>query len=544
MTRGKRHTDLRAEMTEHTPLTATPPDQTVPAKPLGTALPTAAAAHDYTEGNGAVSAAVRRFVGAPRHVSLLDILSELAVNAAPAALTMLLFFGNQAITTMYVGHKLGTVALAQYTVGQSVFNACGLSLAHGMATALDTLCSQSYGRSQQGPELGELFQRSLVVCIGMNIPGMIFFYYCDPVVIAVFGPEVGHGVAQFLHWCPIYLVLVTVDKCLQKTLQAQKLPRIPFAAAFVATLSCIFFNSYWTHRGLLGALLAIMFTEVVMISAMFVMSLLHPAVIIYQAKFPAPRAIEWEGIKTFVRVGFPSLFSICSEWWVMQILIALVATLGAVNIAAFTIAFNVFLLLFAMPQGLSVGVAVLVGNAMGAHDAAAARAVTRLALLTNAVLSVCNACVLYFAGDRIFQLYTADPAVHVELHKVLWGVIAFQLADSTQSGMLGAFRGVGRQFVCARVVLVTLWMVGLPASFLYVTELRMGLVGVFLGCVTGIACEVPCLLYDILFNWDWDALAADANSTTRLASPTPSAHPAFPDHPSYGSVDLSAMSVA
>jgi MATE family multidrug resistance protein len=462
------------------------------------------------ESSNFVSRAARSFIAVPPHMKLREMLSELAVNVVPAAVTTLLFFANQAITTMVVGRVLGTVVLAQYTVGQSIFNACGLSLAHGMATALDTLCSQSYGRQQQGPELGELFQRSLVVCIGMNIPVMIFFFYCDPVTLAVFGPEIGPGVAQFLHWCPIYLVLVTVYKCLQKTLQSQKLPRIPLTAAVCATISCPFFNYWFTHRGLHGAVMAIMLSQAVACGVMILGSLLHPAVIIYQAKFPSPKALEWEGIKEFISVGCPSLFSVCSEWWVFQILIGLVATLGNEEIAAFTIAFNVILIQFSIPQGFSIALGVLVGNEMGANNPAGARAYSRLGLLGNACFTLLNSVLLYSFSNAVWSCYTIDHEVHVALNSALWGVIGFVIGDSTQAGMQGSFRGVTRQRVCARVVLVTLWMVGLPASFVYVLEMRMRLIGIFLGEVTGFLIEIPTLLYD-MWHWDWEELAQQAS---------------------------------
>ena len=84
----------------------------------------------------------------------------------------------------------------------------------------------------------------------------------------------------------------------------------------------------------------------------------------------------------------------------------------------------------------------------------------------------------------------------------------------------GAFRGVGRQRQSAQVVLVSLWLIGVPCSYVYALRLGWGLPGVLLGSITGFAVEIPLLLGDMMCRWDWRELALQASTEVVDGSPT------------------------
>jgi MATE family multidrug resistance protein len=131
--------------TEKTPLTSSPPGE----PQVETAAPSR----------------LHRALAVPGNMSLKSMAGQLLRNLLPAAGTTLLFYGNQTITVIFVARHLGTHVLAQYSIGQSIASVCGLSLLLGMATGLDTLCAQSFGRHKRGPELGEILQRGLLICL-------------------------------------------------------------------------------------------------------------------------------------------------------------------------------------------------------------------------------------------------------------------------------------------------------------------------------------------------------------------------------------------
>jgi MATE family multidrug resistance protein len=498
-----------------------------------------------TASDNAAGRAVARFIGVPYGMRLSTMCSQLARNFIPAAGTTLLFFANQTITMMFVGRLLGVEALAAYSVGQSVFNVAGISLAQGFATGLDTLCSQSYGRHKSGPELGEILQRGMLVCLAISIPIIAFFELCDPMMIFFFGRRLGPGVAQFLHWAPLYLVFMTLYQCLQKALQAQGLPEIPLISACVSVVLCPFFNMWVTPHGIPGGVMAMTLSTGTIFFVMLIIARFHPKVILFHASWPSRHALDADGIRRFMDVAIPSLFSICSEWWAFEVLVALAAQVGDNEVAAFTIAFNVVLIAFAIPQGMAIAVGVLSGNCLGAYNPLGARAFTRLAILMTAGICVVNLFILALFAEHFFLLYTVDDTVLGLLRNILPFLLVFHCGDSAQTVLQGAFRGVGRQDSSARIVLVALWLIGVPCSFLYVVKFHWGLPGILLGSITGFCVEVPLLVSEMACTWDWEQLAIDASTEVMPCSPTTSemmeveeldsAGSAFPTNtPSYG----------
>jgi MATE family multidrug resistance protein len=469
--------------------------------------------------DGAVKTWLRSVLGMPDDVAVGYMLTELARNFIPAAGTTLLLIANQTITMMFVGQELGVDVLSHYTVGQSLFNIVGISLAQGMATALDTLCSQSYGRHATGPQLGEILQRGIFVCMLVCLPIICFFLTCDPLLVWLFGEEDGLGVAQFLHWAPLYLVFMTLYTCLQKALQAQNLPEIPLIAAFVSVCVCPIFNSYLTYQGLHGAVICMTLCCAVVFLVMLFISLIHPRVIIFQATWPSRHILDRDGLRRFWYVGVASLFSVCSEWWAFEVVVALATRLGTTEVGAYNVAFNICMIFFAMSNGMSIALGVLTGNCLGNKKPARAKAYVRMGFTLVLILMAVNLVIMQQFSLHFFKFYTHEAKVLQVLENTVPAMLLFYAGDTIQTCFQGAFRGVGRQNQSARVVLFSLWMVGVPCSYIFSNHLNWRVPGIFLGIVAGFLLEIPLLAYDMWFDWDWGKLAKLAAHEEMPTSP-------------------------
>jgi MATE family multidrug resistance protein len=478
-----------------------------------------AIAHPADERNWA-SNAVRALIRAPDDMELGAMLGTVLALFIPSAGTMLLFFANQITTMMFVGRQLGVEALATYGVGQSILNVAGISIAQGMAAGLDTLCAQSFGRHKRGPELGEILQRGIVVCLGLSIPVMAFFVLSEPLMLWLFGEELGLGVTVFLRCSPLFLVFVTLFTCFQKALQAQQLPQIPLAAACVSVALCPVFNMYLTHRGLPFAVLSMTLCNAVTFVVTVAIALLHPKVILFEASWPSKHAFDWAQLKGFLAVGFPSMFSICSEWWAFEILVTLAAQLGGPQVAAFNIAFSgVMIIAFAVPMSMAITVGVLVGNSLGENNGGAARSYARLCMMVSAVLCLVNMAILSCFSEALFEMYTGDKNVLRILQTLVPYLLVYHLGDSMACVLQGAFRGVGLQRIAARAIIFSFWICGVPGAVVYSTQLGWGLPGVVLGSITGFGLEVPILFSHMVLYWNWEELAAVASAVEVPGSP-------------------------
>nr|XP_025690946.1 protein DETOXIFICATION 16 isoform X2 [Arachis hypogaea] len=91
--------------------------------------------------------------------------------AGPLVTVSLLNYGLQVISVMFVGH-LGQLPLSGASMATSFASVTGFSLLTGMASALDTLCGQSYG-AKQHRMVGIHMQRAILIlmilCISLSI---------------------------------------------------------------------------------------------------------------------------------------------------------------------------------------------------------------------------------------------------------------------------------------------------------------------------------------------------------------------------------------
>ncbi|CAJ2637137.1 unnamed protein product [Trifolium pratense] len=88
--------------------------------------------------------------------------------SGPLISVTLLNFGINLISVMFVGH-LGELPLSGASMATSFASVTGFNLLGGMASALDTLCGQSYG-AKQYRMLGIHMQRAMFILMIVAIP--------------------------------------------------------------------------------------------------------------------------------------------------------------------------------------------------------------------------------------------------------------------------------------------------------------------------------------------------------------------------------------
>eukprot|EP00126_Sphaerothecum_destruens_P015899 Sdes_comp9969_c0_seq1m1532 len=72
------------------------------------------------------------------------------------------------VNVVFLGH-LGVEALGASTLATMFINVTGLSLGLGLATAMDTLCSQAYGANNK-KMLGVILQRGILILTLTSLP--------------------------------------------------------------------------------------------------------------------------------------------------------------------------------------------------------------------------------------------------------------------------------------------------------------------------------------------------------------------------------------
>jgi putative MATE family efflux protein len=122
---------------------------------------------------------------------------------------------------------------------------------------------------------------------------------------------------------------------------------------------------------------------------------------------------------------------------------AVLARIGTASLAAHQIAFQLFVFLALVLDALAVAAQVLVGRALGADDAAGARAAALRVILWSVVVGAGFGVVLLALSNVVPGLFTDDPAVRERAHEIWWIFALTMPANGAVFALDGILIGAG-----------------------------------------------------------------------------------------------------
>ncbi|KAH9589302.1 Multi antimicrobial extrusion protein [Trypanosoma melophagium] len=442
-------------------------------------------------------------------VSLWELVQETVKIVVLTDLSSIFSMSSQMITMVFVGHHLGADGMSQYSAGLLVFDVMAMSIVSGLGSAIDTICSQAFGQNPRSPVIGETLQRALIINFMFWIVMSLVFLNSNGIMVYFFGETVGEGGSRFLANCSLYLLSQIISGAINKILFAQRLPGVVACANGAAAVTSPIANYFLTPMGIEGAALSLTCTVTFSALTNVLFCLFHPKVVVREARWPSPALYRKEGWVTFMKVGIPSLVAVCAEWWAFEIQAFFAAAISPLALAVFGVAMNIVSMMFSVALGLSVSASAVVGNALGGQRPIFAAQYAKFIIICDIILGALTALAMGCFGGHIARLYTNVPELSNAVESTMPLVILAHVGDSLQFCLQGVFRGAGRPEQAALAVVLTLWLVGMPSSALYVFVFGWGVKGVIGGLITGFVFEIP-LLYFLMLQWDWAKLAQES----------------------------------
>lgn len=196
---------------------------------------------------------------------------------------------------------------------------------------------------------------------------------------------------------------------------------------------------------------------------------------------------DWKQIQRIANIGLPAGVEQLMMRLGMTVYVATVAALGTKAYAAHQLALQGESLAFMPGFGFAVAATTLVGQGLGAHDAASARADAYLARRMALVL-MCAMGVLFFVfAGPIIDIFIDDPEV-VKLGIWPLRLVAFsQPALATMMVLSGGLRGAGDTRATLIITAAGLWLVRLPLALLLTGPL--GLIGAWIAMGVDLQCR-------------------------------------------------------
>ncbi|XP_068945703.1 multidrug and toxin extrusion protein 1 isoform X1 [Petaurus breviceps papuanus] len=434
--------------------------------------------------------------------------------AGPVFLAQLMMFLISFTSSVFCGH-LGKMELDAVTLAIAVINVTGISVGFGLASACDTLISQTYG-SRNLKYVGVIVQRGVLMLLLSCFPCWAVFINTEQILLLFRqDPDVSRltqtYVLIFIPALPAAFLYILQVKYLQN--QGIILPQI--LTGVVANILNALINYlllYQLSLGVMGSALANTISQ-------FTLTLLLFLYIVWRKLYRD----TWEGWSleclhewdSFLHLAIPSMLMLCIEWWAYEIGSFLSGTISMVELAAQSVVYEVATIVYMIPTGFSVAASVYVGNSLGAGDIEQAKISSAISLLITEMFAVTLCIILASCKDIIGYIFTSDREVITLVSKVIPIYASSHLFDGFACTCGGILRGSGNQKIGAILNAIGYYIIGLPIGISLMFVANLGVIGLWSGIIICSALQAFCFLGFIL-RLNWEKASEEARVRAKL----------------------------
>uniref|UniRef100_A0A3B4YDT5 Multidrug and toxin extrusion protein n=1 Tax=Seriola lalandi dorsalis TaxID=1841481 RepID=A0A3B4YDT5_SERLL len=376
--------------------------------------------------------------------------------AGPVFISQLMSFLIGFVSMVFCGH-LGKTELAGVALAIAVINVTGISIGCGLASACDTLISQTYG-SGNLKRVGVILQRGALILLLACFPCWAVLINTQPILLAV---RQSAEVAAFMYQLQ--------GRYLQN--QGIMWPQVISGAlgnVLNAIINYIFLNLL--DLGIAGSAAANAISQYSLAVFLYVYICargLHKAT---WDGWSGDCLQEWG---SFLRLAIPSMLMHCLEWWLYEIAGFLAGVISEVELGAESIVYELAAIAYMFPMGFSVAASVRVGNALGAGNTEQAKLSSKVSLILASCLGV--------SRDVIGYIFTTEKDIIQRVADVMKMYGFIHVAEAFAGVTGGIVRGAGKQMIGAVCNLVGYYLIGFPIGVSLMFPVKMGIVGLWSG---------------------------------------------------------------
>ncbi|XP_071394703.1 multidrug and toxin extrusion protein 1-like [Centroberyx affinis] len=430
------------------------------------------------EGCGASRRRIRGWIPAEYRSEIVQLLRL----AGPVFISQLMAFLISFVSTVFCGH-LGKTELAGVALAIAVINVSGISIATGLASACDTLISQTYG-SGNLKRVGVILQRGILILLLACFPCWALLINTEPILLAVRQSQEVARISQLY----VKVFMPALPAAFMYQLQGRYLlnqgiiwPQVITGAmgnVLNAIINYVFL--YPLDLGVAGSAAANAISQYSLAVFLYIYICwrgLHKAT---WAGWSLDCLQEWG---PFIKLAIPSMLMICLEWWMFEVGGFLAGLISEVELAAQSIVYELATIAYMFPLGFSVAASVRVGNALGAGNIEQAKLASKTAIICALIVSCFVGASLGIPKDVIGYIFTPEQDIIQRVADVMIMYGFFHVMDAVAGVTGGVVRGAGKQLIGALCNLVGYYFIGFPIGVSLMFAANMGILGLWSGLI-------------------------------------------------------------
>jgi len=385
----------------------------------------------------------------------------LIIVALPIIISNLLQSVLEVVDMYFIG-KLGDVSIAGGTMSIMVLMVL-TTVIFGIVTATAAFVSRAYG-SEKFERIQVILLHSLYLALGFSaILAVIGFFFSENLLLLMGAyPEVAAEGAKFLTPMLMGLFVMVILITLTTVFQSTGDSRTPMYVMLGVNVVNIILNPTLIlglgglpECGIAGSAYASLLSRAIGVMLLIGVMYLLPSKKNSPIKFPKKWTFEPKLIKDIVVIAIPSAIQSGIRSVAFLSMTTIIAVYGTAAVAAYGICLRLDMMGLIIVMGLCTGVAVMVGQNLGAGKVERAVKTVKYAAAANAVFMVCVAALYLVFATEFLKFFgatgesLADGTMFMQIVPLSYFLVAIAMtmgfamngAGMTRPGMYSAIAG-------------------------------------------------------------------------------------------------------
>lgn len=409
----------------------------------------------------------------------------------PVLIYQVISYSSGMIGTFMAGHYSPT-DLAGVSMGVNIWNPVMYTL-NAIVLAIVPIVSHLIGKKRE-EEIPVMVRQFLYIAVFISIILVIALNTLAAPIVDSLGMDakIATITKNYLYYESFGVLSIFLYVVLRSFMDSLGLTRLSMIMMIISvpvnvTLAYgfIFGKFGMPELGGAGNAIAVSLTYTVLFFIALFLTLKHPKINKYQIfKKEGIRFKYWGEI---FKLGIPIAIATALETVVFSTLSLMVSRFDTTIIASHQAALNFSGFLYSLPISVANTATIIVAYHVGAKNYKLAKSYTALSVALGVISSGVAGLIVLLFDTQIPYLYSTDSGVIDLTAHLLIFAIGFALCDSFASALAGVLRGYKKVVPICLAMFVGYYIVGIPVAYYLVFTKGVGIDGLWIGWIIGLA---------------------------------------------------------
>ena len=409
----------------------------------------------------------------------------------PVLIYQVISYSSGMIGTFMAGHYSPT-DLAGVSMGVNIWNPVMYTL-NAIVLAIIPIVSHLIGKKRE-EEIPVMVRQFLYIAVLISIILVIALNTLAAPIVDSLGMDakIATITKNYLYYESFGVLSIFLYVVLRSFMDSLGLTRLSMIMMIISvpvnvTLAYgfIFGKFGMPELGGAGNAIAVSLTYTVLFFIALFLTLKHPKINKYQIfKKEGIRFKYWGEI---FKLGIPIAIATALETVVFSTLSLMVSRFDTTIIASHQAALNFSGFLYSLPISVANTATIIVAYHVGAKNYKLAKSYTALSVALGVISSGVAGLIVLLFDTKIPYLYSTDSGVIDLTAHLLIFAIGFALCDSFASALAGVLRGYKKVVPICLAMFVGYYIVGIPVAYYLVFTKGVGIDGLWIGWIIGLA---------------------------------------------------------